>query len=358
MNLVRGVWISVERNIPMSARFEADQAFDIRRCASLVALAACIWFLGCLTLRVTAVKAQETPAQAETKPSRVFLTGILKEDDKQVPMVLAVDPATDKWIKITDYKGAMWPRVSPDRETLAFTNLEFKELWNCDTRGGNAPARIADVGGRPLWSSDGKYLIVTEETRTKETGLEYGTFRLRADGSKDARLPLPKTHAVRDWSRDGKWLLTASHSDQKKVPSRLSVMRFDGTQERPLMKGQSEEVILRDGRFSPDSRQLAYVVEKGNDIAIWVSGVDGNNARKIFEGANTVITGLCWSPDGKRLAASLYDNPNSDAIPVDRLRRVRLVLMNADGENVREVQLTGTTALYLAHPDWTPKNAD
>jgi Tol biopolymer transport system component len=177
---------------------------------------------------------------------------------------------------------------------------------------------------------------------------------LNADGSKDAKLPLPKTHAVWDWSPDGKWLLTASVSDPLKMPSRLSLMRTDGTGERSIPKERAKEVAGQDGRFSPDSLRIAYVLEKGEDISIWVSGVDGSKARKVYEGTNTSSAGLCWSPDGKRLAVSLYDRAPQNgktAAPVSQLR-FRVVVMDAAGGNAKEVRLAGMTAIFLTCPEW------
>jgi Tol biopolymer transport system component len=228
------------------------------------------------------------------------------------------------------------------------------ELWNCDTKGGNNPGRIAELGGRPLWSSEGKYLVVTQEKFTEKNGWEFETWRLTAGGSKEAQLPLPKGHAVRDWSSDGKWFLTASCSDPKEMPSRLSVMRPDGTGKRSFPKESPKEEVAKEGRFSPDSRQLAYVLQKGGDVIVWVAGLDGSNPRKVFEGENTGVAGLCWSPDAKRLAVALHDlvPKNTKTVVSVSSLRFRLVVVDANGENLREVHLADTTAIFLACPEW------
>ena len=309
----------------------------------------------------TAVNAVADPVTPSPLKGRIFLSGIVsirpkgEEKDEFLRMLLAVDPATGKWTKICDREG-VWPRVSPDGQTVVCTNQAMTELWNCDTQGGNNPRRIAELGGRPLWSSDGKHLIVTKEKFTEAAGWEFETWRLLIAGGYTIanKLPLPKSHAVRDWSPDGKWLLTASNSNRRNMPSRLSVMRLDGTGEYPLPRESPKGWESMEGRFSSASNRLAYVLEKGDDVNIWVADLDGSNPGKVFEHARIKVAGVCWSPDGQRLAMALYDvapTNGKTALPVSSLR-FRLVVMDADGKNPRDVRLPDTTAILLACPDW------
>jgi Tol biopolymer transport system component len=303
------------------------------------------------------VVAQEKAPKADDKKSRIFLSAT--DDEKFVRVILAIDPATGKCAKVCECKSGVWPRVSPDGQALVFTNQDRDELWNCGTEEGSSPGRINDdLGGRPLWSSDGKHLIVTREKFNDKKGWEFETWRLNADGSKHAKLTLPKTHAVRDWSPDGKWLLTASVSfPLEVVPSRLSLMRTDGTGEHSIPKERAKGVAAREGRFSPDSLRIACLLEKADDISIWVSGVDEAKDRKVYESANTASAGLCWSPEGKRLAVVLYYRVAADRkapVAVSSLK-FRLVVMDADGGNAKEMRLVGTTASFLACPEWRLK---
>jgi Tol biopolymer transport system component len=317
----------------------------------------CVFALVISALAQTPVVGQEKAPKADDKKSRIFLSAT--DDEKFVRVILAIDPATGKCAKVCECKSGIWPRISPDGQTLVFTNQEQDELWNCGTAEGSSLGRINDdLGGRPLWSSDGKHLIVTREKCNDKKGWEFETWRLNADGSKDAKLTLPKTHAVRDWSPDGKWLLTASVAfPLEAVPSRLSLMRTDGTGERFIPKERAKGVAAREGRFSPDNLRLACLLEKADDISIWVSGVDEAKDRKVYESANTASAGLCWSPDGKRLAVVLYDRVAPDGkepVAVSSLK-FRLVVMDADGGNAKEVRLVGNTASFLACPEWRLK---
>jgi Tol biopolymer transport system component len=109
-----------------------------------------------------------------------------------------------------------------------------------------------------------------------------------------------------------------------------------------------------EARFSPDSLRLAYVLEKEDDMSLWVSGVEGADLRKVYEGAKTGSAGLCWSPDGKRLAVTLFDLVPFDGktlVSVESMR-YRLVVMDADGGNAKEVRLIGVKAISVSCPEW------
>jgi Tol biopolymer transport system component len=335
----------------------------LRNNLAVVLLAtACAAFWALMGFFQAPIAAQEKALQAGAKKSRIFLSALAraegKEDEQYVKVILAVDPATGKCMKICECKDGLWPRVSPDGQTLVFTDQNRNELWNCGTGKDSSPGRINDdVGGRALWSPDGKKLLVSREKVTREKGTdkirwEFETWRLNADGSKDAKLPLPKTHAVRDWSPDGKWLLTTSVFEPVEMPSRLSLMRPDGTGERFVPKERSKDVEAREARFSPDSLRLAYVLEKGEDISLWVSGVDGTDVRKVYEGAKSGTVGLCWSPDGKRLAVTLFDRVDGKTLVSVESMRFRLVVMDADGGNAKEVRLVGMKAIGVSCPEW------
>jgi Tol biopolymer transport system component len=301
-------------------------------------------------------KPARNPKPAGDSKVRIILVGIVGKEREKVPGLLTVDPETGKWERVCDFKGfGLWPRVSPDGKTMVFTDQGLNGIWNCAAAGSD-PARIAELGGRPLWSPDGKHLIVTTEKFTKKKGYEFETFRLNADGSKakESEVPVPKGHTIRDWSADGKWLLTASLADPQELPSRLSIMRADGTGERHVLKDPPKGATAGEGRFSPDSRRLTFVVEKGNGVGCWVADVNGANPLKVFEEVPAKVAGICWSPDGKRLAVVVYNPPpDSGAAPASVADLAfRLVIVEVDGGKQREVKFDTANVVFLACPEW------
>jgi RNA polymerase sigma factor (sigma-70 family) len=285
------------------------------------------------------------------------------EEKNELNLIIAIDPATGKWQKIADngHSG----RVSPDRQTLAFSRHD-DGIWSCDTGGGNNPGRISDNRGRPVWSPDGKYLVATtQELVEKDTdkkprttpAWKTETWRMEADGRNAVKLPIPDTDWVEDWSPDGQWFVVGTDRHPPYGHGyQLYLMQTDGTQARRL---------TRDGlnvyaRFSPDGKKILYLhqtAKAGNSI--WTVDVDGQNARELVKEVDLASPDSAyWSPDGKQIAVVLFNwqldekgrkvnRADSDAADF------RIELMDADGMNRRRMKLEGARFMFIgALGDW------
>ncbi len=67
-------------------------------------------------------------------------------------------------------------------------------------------------------------------------------------------------------------------------------------------------------RWSPDSKQIAYVSNRDGSSQIWIMNADGSNARQVTK-LSTEASGVSWSPDGKHLVfvSEVYPDCTSDA---------------------------------------------
>src|SRR5262249_23727304 len=197
-----------------------------------------------------------------------------KDQEERIGMIIAIDPETGKWQKITDNGSA--GRVSPDRQTLVFD--WNNEIWNCDTKGANNPGRISDKNGRPVWSHDGKSIVATKQ-EIVDGHWKDETWRFEADGSNPTKLPIPETDSVEDWSPDGRWFVTCSDRHPPRGSGyQLYLMKTDGTEQRRLTK----DGLNVFARFSPDGRKILYLhqtAKEGNSI--WVMDLEGKNAKEI-----------------------------------------------------------------------------
>lgn len=308
---------------------------------------------------------QNPPATERAQGSgRILLRAIIDtsvDESARGPVLLAVDPVSGKWSKVCDVDadGGCWPRVSPDGETVVFTNQMQTEIWNCAANGSGTAARIAEVGGRPLWSADGKRILLTRETHTKEKGFTFETLALNSDGSrwKDDKPVVPNEFAVRDVSADGRNLLVASVAERLGPPSRLSVLRADGTGRCAVPKELPKGSMVREGRFSPDGLRVVYVLVGSGGDAIWVAGRDGSNSMKVIDLKPHSVSGLCWSPDGAELAVVTIDvsrlvpTPPKTAVPLADLRFGLSVVSVKEGK-AREVRFVNGTVVHLAYPEW------
>jgi Tol biopolymer transport system component len=317
-------------------------------------------------------RAQAQPEQGEAgarSKGRIYVNAALRfkpagqdEEKTQYNMIIAIDPATGKWQKITD--GGHDGRVSPDGQTLVFSR-SGDGIWNCDTGGSNNPGKISDKSGRPVWSADGKYLVATrQELLPKESGNKRTkpawkdeTWRFDADGGNPVKLPIPDTDSVEDWSADGQWFVTCTDRHPPYGSGyQLYLMKTDGTQQRRLTQGGLNVYA----RFSPDGKKLLWLrqtAKAGNSI--WTMDVDGKNAREVLKEVDLATPdGAFWSPDGKQIAVTMFNwELDENGQRVRRARsdatNPRIEIMDADGTNRRELQLQGATFLFIGSlGDW------
>jgi Tol biopolymer transport system component len=322
------------------------------------------------TLRNAPVQAEPQQGQDGAKAKgRIYVSCTLQykpegknEEETHHGMIIAIDPDTSKWQKITDDGHAV--RVSPDRQTLVFARDH--EIWNCDTGGTNNPSKISDKvgGGRPIWSPDGKHLVATKqenldkdnEKDRKTPAWRDETWRIDAHGSNAVKLPIPDTDSVEDWSPDARWFVTCSDRHPPYGHGyQLYLMKTDGTQQLRLTQGG----LNCYAKFSPDGRRIVYThqtAKEGNSI--WVVDVDGKNAHEIIkeEGLASPDSAF-WSPDGKQLAVMLFDwevdEKGKKFVSAVKDANYRIAIMDADGKNRRELKPADAKFLFIgALGDW------
>jgi Tol biopolymer transport system component len=303
----------------------------------------------------TSVQAQLQASHGDAQTgNRIYLSGMFRHKAKgedyqesHSDMVIAIDPDTGNWQKITDHGRTV--RVSPDRQTLVFSRN--REIWNCDTRGSNSPRRISDKSGQPIWSPDGKYLVATKPEFVAGRW-KTETWRMDADGSNPTRLPVPDTDWVNDWSPDGQWFAVGTDRHPPHGASyQIYLMKTDGTQQRRLTAGR----LNASSRFCPDGRKIVYICQtaKGEN-SIWVVDVDGQNAREILTEVDLATPhGVFWSPDGKRLAVILIHPWEKGQMKPGVPTNFRIQIMDADGHNRQELKLANAESMFIdSCGDW------
>jgi dipeptidyl aminopeptidase/acylaminoacyl peptidase len=100
-------------------------------------------------------------------------------------------------------------------------------------------------------------------------------------------------------------------------PSHIYAVPLAGGPPRQLTKegGRNERA-----RWSPDSRQIAFISDRGGSAQIWLMGADGSAPRQLTN-LSTEAGGLLFSPDGKKLVFSseVYPDCADDACNKRRL---------------------------------------
>ncbi|MBZ5723911.1 MAG: S9 family peptidase [Acidobacteriia bacterium] len=115
------------------------------------------------------------------------------------------------------------------------------------------------------------------------------------------------------------------------------------------LEGGAPRQLTHDGeanqraRWSPDSRRIAYISDRGGSSQIWLMDADGGNAKQVTSLA-TEADGVLFSPDGKNLlfTSDLYPECGADDACNKR---------NLDAEKSSKVKAHIYTELLYRH--WT-----
>jgi dipeptidyl aminopeptidase/acylaminoacyl peptidase len=101
-------------------------------------------------------------------------------------------------------------------------------------------------------------------------------------------------------SPDGKWVTFTVQSidvPNNKRPMQIWVVPVDGGSPKQIThQGEANQRA----RWSPDSKRIAYISDRGGSAQIWQMDPDGGNDKQITN-LSTEADGVTWSPDGKNL---------------------------------------------------------
>jgi Tol biopolymer transport system component/tRNA A-37 threonylcarbamoyl transferase component Bud32 len=146
------------------------------------------------------------------------------------------------------------------------------------------------------FSRDGRQLAYVQRTYTAnlhKIGFDSGAGKIVGQpiaitqGSREAMQPSP--------SPDGQWLAFASLGKQEDI----FVIRTDGTALRQLT---DDRHLDRAPCWSPDGKKIAFFSSRSGNLEIWTIKPDGSGLQQLtYEGRGRVWFPV-WSPDGARLA--------------------------------------------------------
>jgi eukaryotic-like serine/threonine-protein kinase len=205
--------------------------------------------------------------------------------------------------------------LSPDASRVAYER--GSDLWLFEfARGLNTKFTFGNLSVGPAWSADGSRIAFVSIR-----GSGFGIYQ-KASNSSGQEQPLyqssDRKYAV-NWIHDGKFLLyDGLISDEKKED--LWILPADGSAaDRKPLSFLRTDFAERYGRFSPDSRWVAYESNQSGKLEIYVLPFDESNpGSSAGAGLNQVSKdgGVLphWSGDGQQL---FYEAPDGYLMSVD-----------------------------------------
>ena len=200
------------------------------------------------------------------------------------------------------------PALSPDGSRLAVSVrrdiLVFDIARGTRTRVTSTPRSEAS----PAWSPDGRYIAYVAIDQERR-----GLYRKPSDGAGEEELLFQNAPGVAmnltDWSPDGRLLTFGSGGVMFIVPA-------DG--ERKPIELAREEYSMTGGRFSPDSRFLAYWSDETGAGEVFVRQLDARSGFPAGGGKWQVSKGglgmIYWRGDGREL---LYLDAKGEIMAVE-----------------------------------------
>ncbi len=265
--------------------------------------------------------------------SRDGSTVVYSADDEKLA-ALSVSRADGTGLRQVAKTG-QYPAFSPNGKLLAFVGK--KGIWVVGTNG-RGLRRLA-AGDDPTfdWSPSGKALVLMRVIDEQKQRFALVVQPLRGKQRVLVRTgPNDDASAEEyepDWSPDGRWIAYVNR-ENKQRRNGLTLIRPNGKNRHRIVLGQSEEDTFdwsADGRWIAyeDAPELDYILPNGN----W------HKLASRFAGS------LAWSPDGKRLAYTVFAKSGGE-----------LVVAAGDGRGPKQLHL-GTEAYLWQDPIWSPDSS-
>ena len=122
-------------------------------------------------------------------------------------------------------------------------------------------------------------------------------------------------------SPDGHRLVVTARGEVFDIPAEKGV-----TRDITRTPGANE----REGEWSPNGKQIAYISDRTGETEIWLQSVEGGDPIQLTQNNDTYIRQLMWSPDSKKI---LYTDRKNRIVEVDIASKAkRTVMQNPEGE--------------------------
>ena len=306
---------------------------------------------------------------------------------------------TDKW--------AYGQAFSPDGKKITFVrpvvmedNKVQRDLWVVNSDGSD-PVKLTDYPGSvrgPVWSPDGKMIAFNHEPRPNALSYEIWIVSASKEGKASGkpikiRLPSQSHHIISGWTEDNKiglLMMNPRHHAIYTVPAsggkatqvtpdtkdswacypkwsldgktlyfrwglgNIASVPAEGGE--PYIVHNQEKTKIVEGipgagnGLSPDGKKIVFMAyKKGTrplEVNIWTAPVEGGEPTQVTK-SPTQDRHPSWSPDGKFIAFSRYEQISDDEYEMN------IFLTPSEGGEVRKLTSKSNRVAY-ASIDWSP----
>jgi Tol biopolymer transport system component len=217
------------------------------------------------------------------------------------------------------------PTLTPDGKYIVFNLQKDKasRIWRMDANGEN-PVQLSEespeiVDFSPQVTPDGRHVIFQRQLANKDS---FMLMRVSIDGGaaemffqdENAGVFGPKI------SPDGKRIAFGSY-DMATFEKKINVATLDGNSFGKLERVFEYNLVNQFG-WSPDSKSLTILTNRGGNQNVWRMPIDGSPAVALTDFKSGRIFNFAWAADGKNLLLS-RGNTNNDLIMIRDANRLQ-----------------------------------
>jgi Tol biopolymer transport system component len=211
--------------------------------------------------------------------------------------IINADGTAKKRLTATAAYGWL-PSVSPDGRYVYFGGGPGHGLRRMESDGSNPQQLLGGEVSFPQCSPDGKWVVYF--TVRGDDGPYL--WRLSTAGGEPQQLTYKNAATRPVISPDGRWLACNYLIREPNAQLRIAILPFDGGEPNKLFDVFGS--AMRELRWTPDGRAIAYLETRNGVSNIVAQPIDGGQPKQLTSFQSDHVLSWSWSRDGKQLACS------------------------------------------------------
>jgi Tol biopolymer transport system component len=255
----------------------------------------------CLTSDTWAQAKQQNPSLPAIWTGKLAHYGPVEEGENWHISVINLDNNQEQPIG-----PGTWPALSPDGSRLVYSGSDGLYVTDLATGESNHLPATNENDYNPLWSPDGEQIAFVRGAGA------FDIFSIAPDGTNLRPLTVGPTYeSLGSWLPDSQHILYGTPNADG-ILLHLLEIESGAVEDLFTIKGTKDLSIA----VSPDGTRLAYLERVfGYKVGLYITDLDGSNRQFFADTTTEVFSSPIWSPDGKWLLLSIWDEQVNDVLP-------------------------------------------